>query len=121
MADIIEFPTAYARTFRDPAVLALRERLAPFADLAERLGSLTADEADGLRALAFEITADDPDQRENNAEMQERLRADIDAATWKFWLAAFARARRNVWPCIAIGARSKRRSDLDLPYLSDLE
>jgi hypothetical protein len=96
--DIIEFPTAYARTSRDLAVLALSERLAPLADLAERLGPLNADEADGLRALALEIAADEPDQRESNDEMQERLRADIDATTWKFWLAAFGRISRLPYP-----------------------
>jgi hypothetical protein len=89
MATILQFPTAYARVSALPEVRALRERLQPIAELAERLGTLSALETDGLRALAFAVASEDLDLIGDPEILAERLAADIDKETWKAWLCAF--------------------------------
>jgi len=90
MAVIIEFPTTYARVSRHPAVYALRERLQPLADLAERLAPLSNCEARGLRVLASFAAAATGDDGLNWYELQEAVDGDeVDASTWRCWLAAF--------------------------------
>lgn len=91
MATILQFPTAYARVSALPAVRALRERLQPIAKLAERLGTLSDLETEGLRALAFAVASEDHNLVGDPEILAERLAADIDGETWKSWLRAFGR------------------------------
>lgn len=90
MSAVLQFPTSYARVSRDPEVYALRERLQPLADLAERLAPLTAREVRGLRVLAGFAAAAKSEERLNWYELKEAVDGDeVDATTWRRLLAAF--------------------------------
>jgi hypothetical protein len=91
MATILQFPTAYARVSAIPEVRALRARLQPAAELAERLGTLSDLETQGLRALALAVASEDRDRLADPETLAERLAADIDSETWKSWLRSYAR------------------------------
>jgi hypothetical protein len=71
-------------------VNALRQRLQPLADLAERLSTLAPDEAAGLHALVLAVASGDPDRIDADV-LYGYLAAGTGAATWRQWLRAFGR------------------------------
>jgi hypothetical protein len=88
---VLQFPTSYASVAHDPAVISLRDRLEPLADLAERLGTLAPEEAAGLRALTLAVASLDPDRIWELDALRDYLAADMDEATWRQWLRAYGR------------------------------
>lgn len=96
MATILQFPTAYARVSALPAVRALRERLKPIAELAERLGPLSTAERAGVKAVALALAAGQSQDfdMDNLRKFFDFDAADVDPATMKLWLAAVGRMSR---------------------------